>query len=1152
MTLRSPFSTPFRLAPGLLLGLWLAGCGEAPDASHSATEARSLLSAGHAASAVQAVKVAVAAQPDAPEPRLLLGQALLAAGDGVAAEVEISRAQSLGASADDALPLLAEALLAQRKFEPLLALMREPPLPARADARASVWRHQAEALAIRGERAEARKRLALALEAQPAHVGARLLDARLLAADEALQPALARMDALLGEVNDQPDLWLFKAELLARLRAPDSQRQAALERALALRTDLVPAHAGLISLALERGDLALAGRRHQTLAQLQPHHASTLYFEAVLAEHAGDGARVRGLAQELVRRLPEDTAILMLAGRAAMEAGAYGQGISLLARAARLAPRNAEPSRLLAQAQLRTGWPDKALAALRPFIGEAARDADALLLAARAMRLKGDAPNAEALARRALALRPDDGRWRLTVALWMSGRLREAIASDPLDGGSAELEAGGLPGLVRLQLAARDLAGARRTLDALERAQPGVAGWQILRARLALAEGQRATARQRLEQARERDPAHPAAVALLARLDLDEGRPDAAMVRLDSLLAVSPRNLDARLAKVQVMRQRGAEPAQVQAVLAEAVRLHPQDPKAHLALIDALAADQRGDAMLVAAKAATAAVPDHVDLMDRLGRAHLMQRELLQAETTFKRLAALMDRRAYPYVRVAEAQLGRAQFDSARESLRVARQFEPDDIEALRASVAMALRDGRVDNARALAQEARQRWPQLPLAAALLADIAASTQRWAEAISAYREALARQPGSAELTQRLHDALLADGQAEAAAQTLANWQRAHPDDPTLLQHLASASLGRRDWPNAERLYRQLLGQRPDDLLVLNNLAMALLRQRKPEALTLAEKALARAPQHPAVIDTAARAHGEAGQWARAIELQRRAVSLQPLDRGLLLNLASLQFRAGELEAARESFVQLTRIGLGTPLGAEAEQLRQQLGLPAGGALQGNEAWQASAPSAGATPAGGPTGWLARAETAAAAVLALGLLGGLALLLRAARHPPFVLVRQTLPLAAPPERVRALLGDLRQWPTWSTLPGLADDRAPRFDAVANSTASKRCEWPARGALPGGTLELLPALEAGHVLAERIDEGTQGLRQLWDFAPQPDGAGGTLLTCTVREPAHFGRHLRLMFSGHLRRLSSQLQADLARLQALSSHGEQGHENA
>ena len=43
----------------------------------------------------------------------------------------------------------------------------------------------------------------------------------------------------------------------------------------------------------------------------------------------------------------------------------------------------------------------------------------------------------------------------------------------------------------------------------------------------------------------------------------------------------------------------------------------------------------------MAARAATDAIVDHVDLLNRLGEAQRAGGELLQAETTFKRLAAL-------------------------------------------------------------------------------------------------------------------------------------------------------------------------------------------------------------------------------------------------------------------------------------------------------------------------------------------------------------------------------------------------------------------------------------------------------------------------------------------------------------------------------
>lgn len=1123
--------------PALLLTALLAACGDRSADTPSLNQARELLGANQAASAVAAAKTAVDRQPGSGEARMLLGLGLLAQGEAGAAEIELNRALELGQSADDVLPALAQALLAQQKFDALSGPFAQR-RPTRPDAAASFLTHLAEARAIQGRRAEARSLVAEALQAQPLHPAAQLLQARLTAADGQATAALAQVEAMLTRTADDPDLWLLKADLLASTGASADARTQALNQALSIRPDLAAAHAGLISLALAAGDLATAQARHRQLAQVLPRHTTTQYFEAVLAEESGDMVRTREIAQALLRRMPQDTAVLMLAGRSMLDAGAIGQATALLTRAAKLAPQNAEPSRLLAQTFVRTGWPDKALAVLKPFVGPEARDADALALAAQALRLKGDVAGAQAQLRRAMALRPDDAGLRLSWMLMQPGQAADPAALAPLQALAEGGRTRDALALAKAQMARRDFAAATRTLEQLSRQQPSWAAPDELRGHLALLQRNREAARGHFQHALDKKPDHFPAVLALVQLDIAARQPEAAQRRLDAFLTRLPQHLEAQLAKAALLRQRGAPTAEIQSVLADAVRAHPYDPKAHLALIDALESAQRPAEMLVAARAATAAIADHVDLMDRLGVAQMANSELLQAETTFKRLAALQLDRAHPYVRLAEVQLQRAQADHARESLHRARQVEPDDPDALRATAAMALRDGRLADARLLAQEARTRWPGQTLGLLLEADVAAAGQQWAAAEQAYRAALALQPGAPEITQRLHDVLLAAGQRPAAEQLLAAWTAAHPRDLSLWQHMASDSLARRDWPEAEARYRQLLARAPGDVLVLNNLAMALASQHKAEAVALAEKAATLAPQQPQVLDTLARAYAGSGQLAQAVDTQRRAVLLAPHDRGLLLSLAQLQLQAGEAENARASFIQLTRIGLGTPLSPEADQLRQTLGLPRGAALQGNVAWDgAEAVSSPRAADAGASAWSERAETLAAALFALAGLAITGLGVRAATRFPVTSATRDQALALAPARVEALLRDLRHWAGWSTLPPF-QSQATRQLATTGGPALQ-CRWQGQGR--DGVVDVLPPDLSGHVLVEHVfGSHPEAPRQLWDFELAAGPQGGTALRCTVREPATFWQRLWHPLTRREQRLARTLEKELAAMKA------------
>jgi hypothetical protein len=100
--------------------------------------------------------------------------------------------------------------------------------------------------------------------------------------------------------------------------------------------------------------------------------------------------------------------------------------------------------------------------------------------------------------------------------------------------------------------------------------------------------------------------------------------------------------------------------------------------------------------------------------------------------------------------------------------------------------------------------------------------------------------------------------LSDGGADAAfASALERW----PDDELVLFAAAGRELESRDWPQAEALYRRLLGVAPANTAARNNLANVLAeRGCNAAALTEARAALAATPPgdplHAAIADTVA--------------------------------------------------------------------------------------------------------------------------------------------------------------------------------------------------------------------------------------------------------------------------------------------------------
>ncbi len=142
--------------------------------------------------------------------------------------------------------------------------------------------------------------------------------------------------------------------------------------------------------------------------------------------------------------------------------------------------------------------------------------------------------------------------------------------------------------------------------------------------------------------------------------------------------------------------------------------------------------------------------------------------------------------------------------------------------------------------------------------------------------------------------------------------------------------ARRRLERGDLPAAEARYLDALRERPDDALLLNNLAYVQARAGRPEALATARRALAIAPYRPELQDTLAFVHAQRREFDRAVEAQTKAVELAPDNGTLRLALARYLASAGRKDKARDELRRLTNAGRRGPEQEAAAGLLHQLG------------------------------------------------------------------------------------------------------------------------------------------------------------------------------------------------------------------------------
>lgn len=1091
-------------------------------------EAQAQIERGELAPAIVRLKAALSADPALGPARQLLGRALLRAGDAAGGQAEFERALGAGVPFSDVGPELADAMLAQGKAAELLQRLSSE-RPAAGPTGAQLDLRWAEALLAQGQRDEALLHLNRAREVLGPLPAIRLVEARALVLAGDATGALQLLDELLARQPESAAAWGLRGDLL---RADPGRAAAAVDsyrKALAQDPRRAEDQASLVSLLMQTGQFDPARAQWREMAKALPGHGLTEYLDALLSLRENNLGRAREASQRLQRRPGLSPPMLIVAGQVEYKLGAWRQAETLFSRAMTQAPDLPAPRQHLATVLLRLGEPRRALAVLEPLLGASSQDATALGLAGRAWAALGNPAQATPLLDRALHLDPENTLLRIERAQAGARQGQVARSIDELRRLSAQ-ESGteAATALFRLQLGQRDFKAAEAVAQGLDARWPASPLAAELLAEAALARGDRAAARARLADALAKSPKHLPALIKLAELDLAEANPAGAKAQFERVLQLDASHPTALLGLAALAAR---EPDQADAMadwLKRAVERNASNPAVWAAAVQGHARAGQPDRALAMAQAAVAALPSDAGLVELLGSVQLDLGDRESALRSYRRLGGLLPATAESRLRVARLVRSTGMDGEADELVAQAVRLDGKSVEAIAASIEVALRQQEFGRGLALARSLQADAPDRALGWLFEGDIAVSRQRWTEALTAYAAALKlAQPGPAPAG--YHNSLVGAGRAAEAEAFAATWLARHADDAAFRLYLAHRARAAGDVAAAESQLRALLQALPDHAIGLNDLA-SLIQVRKPqEALALAQRAVQQAPGVPAFRDTLAAVLLAQGQPAQALTEQRRAVQLAPRSGALRLNLARMLLAQNDRTQAARELDELARLGPGFTGQDEVARLRASLGLPA----------EVSARRAAvASPtADGRELWLGRAG--AALGLALLVLGGMAVV--AALQPAAIDVWAEREMATTAAAVFPWLQDLRLWSVWSGLRQLGPSHRLAF-STPSSGEGAHCQWTAAGGAELGSVMLMACVPLSLATAEVQTEQPEDDRFLWRLTLTPLGGDRVQARLQHLGLMRWPQRLRLLWVGRQRWLRRRLSAALERLEAAS----------
>lgn len=842
--------------------------------------------------------------------QVLLGRALLADGQVAAAEIAFLEALDLGVNrAEIVLPMI-DAALTQGHHRQVLTEPRMAAEGLPSGLQAKVQLQHAAAAADLGETRDALRLIELARAIDPASPDSWLAEVGVQLRLRQFERAQAAANKAQALAPGSPATLHHLAQIL-HLRGDLQGAVAAYSRTLAAAPDHVEALVARAGLWVDLGRADDAQADLARLKQLAPNDPRAAYLSALLAERAGRSDEARNALKRVtalidpvpiayIRYKPQ---VLMLNGLAHFGLGEREAAKPYLEAFQRLDPGGGA-SKLLAQILLGEGKIELAIESLEGYLRVHPTDSQAQALLTSAHMVQGRAGRATSVARDALRRQESpEMRAALGLSLLQAGQgadalteLETAYRKDP-----RQTQAGAA--LVGLYLQAGQAKKALTVAQALVKQQPGHASFQALLGQARLRTGDRPGARAAYEQATRADAGLIGAHILLARLDALEGRIDGGIQRLTELLGKHETDIDIQLELASLsLRQGRADDAQRWLEKA-AAHAGPRETRPALALVELHLRHGRKDKALEAAKAASAKTPGELMPYLALARAQINTGDNAGARIALATATRLADYEPAQQLEIALLQMLAGNLPGAAYSLDKALSTRPDYLPALAAMVDVEIRQGDLAKAEQRARAIAARLPQQAIGHMLVGDVAWARGDLAGAAAAFRRAHQAQP-STETVLSLHSAIRRQEGPKAALGFVEQWLRTHPQDRVVRTAAAGLQAGSGQLAAARKSYEDLLAEAPDDAEPLNNLANVLLLQKAvPEAVAIAERALAVAPASAAVIDTLGWALFHHGQTDRALQLLRDARLRVPADPTVRYHLAAVLAKAGRREEAR---------------------------------------------------------------------------------------------------------------------------------------------------------------------------------------------------------------------------------------------------------
>jgi cellulose synthase operon protein C len=915
----------YRSLGWIMIGAWIGAWPLAAHADYLST-ARASLKKGDLKAAQIDLRNAVRADPQNGEAHYWLGRVTFELGDAVASQREAIAARDRGFDPRQSVPLLAQALLAQNKFDELLATLKPDGKDATVDASILVSRGYAEIGLKRP--ADAQKSFAEAEQVAPNAVEPLLADARLAVARADLAGAQAKIDRAIAAQPKSPEALLAKAQLL-RLKNDVPGAIAVLDELIIEQPSVVQARLDRASLELAIGKTDDAQRDLNVVLKGSPGNVQAIYLRAVMEAQArnykaadADLERI----SDFIGRIQRGFYLLAVVKE---QLGQLEQAEAAAQKYLARTPNDLAAYKILARIQFAKRRPDVVIETLAKVTEAGRADSESYDLLGRAYAATGRGQEAIGAFQKATALAPND--------VGVQTRLASArMGMGDVDAAMSDLEhtltlAPKIPAvgeaLFFAALATGDTAKAGVALDKIRAAQGGSEIVVNLEGLYKLAQLDFVGAQAIFTNLVAKHPDFMPARINLARVTSMTGDKAAAETVLGDILAKQPASQPAltMLSSYYVQSNRLADAT---VLLERAHRADASQARITVSLGDLYIRDNQPQKALDLALVEKGENANAIPILSLRAAAYLALGQRKDARTTYGEILKQDPGSALARRQLVALLVEAGDYESARNVITSSIVASPRNYQLYQDYVSIDLKATGLDAALASAERLQAQDQDFAEIRALKGDIYLMANRPADAATAYAEAAKVAPSSV-LTTRLSGALLRAGRKEEADDLLVKWVAKHPDDMLATEQLAEVNIALNQLDDAQKYFELVLATRPHDAIALNNLAWVYQQKgANVRAQALARQAYILAPG-PQTADTLGWILTTSGDARNGVTLLRQAIGETISNPQINFHYAVALKNTGDRAEARKQLEAVVAFKADFKEKAEAQKMLDEL-------------------------------------------------------------------------------------------------------------------------------------------------------------------------------------------------------------------------------